>query len=66
MIRIDQTTVANTFENRRGGIRKVGRPRMRQLEDADNDPREVKVKTWRQTTNVHPRRTVGQGSWSAA
>jgi len=39
---------------------------MRQLEDTDNDPREVKVKTWRQTTNAHPRRTVGQGSWSAA
>ena len=67
MTRIDQTTVANKmFENRGGGIRKVGRPRMRQLEDADNDPPEVKVKTWRQTTHVHPRRTMGQGSWSAA
>jgi hypothetical protein len=29
----------------------VGRPKTRQLEDADSDPRQVKVMTWRQTTN---------------
>ena len=52
MIKMDQTTVANKMFETRRGIRKVVRPRMRQLE-ADNDPREVKVKTWKKTTNVH-------------
>jgi hypothetical protein len=74
MNRIDQTTAPvfkqNVWKRGRGerSIKKVGRPRMRQLEDADNDPREGKVKTWtrRQTTNVHLRLTVGQDSWGAA
>jgi hypothetical protein len=37
-----------TFESRSGGRRKVGKPRMRWLEDTENDARELKVKRCRQ------------------
>jgi hypothetical protein len=38
----------NTYESRPEDRRKVGRTRMRWLEDIENDARELKVKRWRQ------------------
>ena len=35
------------FERKLEGNRKMGRPRLRRLEDAEKDPWEKKVKRWR-------------------
>jgi hypothetical protein len=45
MIRMDQTIVAMTiFLSKPDGIRKMKRPRLRWLEDVDNDFPELKVR----------------------
>ena len=41
-------TVKKIFESKPEGSRRRGRPRLRWLEDAEKDLREMKVKTWRQ------------------
>jgi plasmid maintenance system killer protein len=39
--------VKNILESKPEGRRKVGRPRLRWLDDAENDLRVMKVKRWR-------------------
>lgn len=34
------------FESKLGGKRRMGRPRLRWLEDVEKDPWEMKVKIW--------------------
>jgi len=41
-------TVKKIFENKLEGNRRKGRPRLRWLEDAAKDLREMKAKRWRQ------------------
>jgi hypothetical protein len=40
-----------TFENKPKSRRKVGRPRLRWLEDVQDDLRELTAKSWRQKVN---------------
>jgi hypothetical protein len=50
---MDKTKVTkNIFGSKPGGTRKIGRPRLRRLEDAENDVTELKMKRFRgrQTT----------------
>lgn len=61
----DQNRSNDSGYQKTGGDKKSGQAQ-NETDGRRNDPREVKVKTWRQTANVHPRRTVGQGSWSVA
>jgi hypothetical protein len=44
------------FENKPEGSRRMGRPRLRWLEDVENDLREMKIKRWRQ-------KAVGREEW---
>ena len=49
VVRMDQgTRVKKIFESKPDGSRRRGRPRMRWLEDAEKDLREIKAKRWRQ------------------
>jgi hypothetical protein len=53
MIRVDQTRVGKQIvESKAEGRRKVGGPRLRWLEDAQNDLWELKVKRWRPKANT--------------
>jgi hypothetical protein len=44
---MDQRVVQKIFESKPEGRRKVGRPRLRWLDDVVNDLRLMKVKRWR-------------------
>jgi hypothetical protein len=47
LIRMDnERVVKRIFENKLEGRRRMGRPRLRWLGDAEKDPREMKVKRW--------------------
>jgi hypothetical protein len=48
VIRMDQRRgVKQIFDSKPEGRRKVGRPRLRWLDDVDNDLRVMKIKRWR-------------------
>jgi hypothetical protein len=48
VIRMDQRRVVKKiFDNKSEGRRKVGRPRLRWLDDVENDLRVMKIKRWR-------------------
>jgi hypothetical protein len=52
MIRAAQRRVnKNIFESKPEGRRRVGGPRLRELEDAENDLRELKVKRRQKANN---------------
>jgi hypothetical protein len=49
MMRIDETRLLkNVFETKPEDRRKVGRPKLRCMTDAENDLRELNMKRWRQ------------------
>jgi hypothetical protein len=51
VVRLDHgRLVKKTFESKPEGRRRMGRPRMRWLEDVEEDLRERKVERWRQKT----------------
>jgi len=43
-----ERTAKKIFESKPEGNRRMGRPRMRWLEDGEKDLREMKVKRWQQ------------------
>jgi hypothetical protein len=53
IIRINQRRIVKKFlECKLEGTRRVGTPRFRRMKDAENDIRELKVKTWKKKKKI--------------